>query len=94
MVAFKFNQLLKFPCNIDFRIIVDASYENFYEDIKQAATEVVHDEKKIKNIKGKGMHSSKGNYISYIIPINVSSQEELLEVYKKIGNLSFVRHII
>ena len=38
--------------------------------------------------------SSKGNYVSYTIPVRVTTPDNLKALYQKIGALDCVKHVI
>ncbi len=88
----KLRELMNFPCVVEFRVIVDSTVVNSIEAIKEAVNEI--DNGAMQEIKEPPRKSSKGNYVSYTIPVKVADADKLKSFYEKIGALSCVKHII
>ena len=83
---------MEFPCVVGFRVIVDASIVHSLGDVEKAINEVEAGiMQKITDEPGK---SSKGNYVSYTIPVKVNKAENLKLLYEKISALPCVKHVI
>lgn len=87
-----FKELLKFPCFVDFRIIIK-NQEGY--DIDRLKSDILKIKKlNINEQKIQSKPSSKGSYISYILPVEIPDEATLMELYDKIGKLEYVMHII
>ncbi|CAL4323518.1 UPF0250 protein YbeD [Buchnera aphidicola (Periphyllus testudinaceus)] len=83
----KLKKLLKFPINFTFKIICFNEKKNKYKILK------IIKKKKLKIIKYNINLSQKKTYISYSITIYFKKFYEIKYIYKKIGNLKFVKMI-
>ncbi|SPT69747.1 Uncharacterized conserved protein [Anaerobiospirillum thomasii] len=91
-MKYKFDELLEFPCIIDFRIIIDAKKENALPDLCAYINSLYKDS--VQPLKDKPRHSSSGTYISYTVPIKVEDAAAVENLYAKISKLDYVKHII
>ncbi|MBQ9275187.1 MAG: DUF493 domain-containing protein [Succinivibrio sp.] len=85
------GELLKFPCEITFKIIVEAEHEGVLE----AACALME------KLSGQAVsraltprRSRRGNYLSYDVTAQVSSEEILRGIYTGVAAISGVRHIM
>lgn len=88
----KFDELLQYPCDIDFRIIVDASIVDALEIVVRTLNEIKKGS--CKGFEGHPRNSSNGKYCSYTIPVTVESTEQVKKIYSTIAKLDCVKHII
>lgn len=86
------QKMIEFPCVIGFRVIVDASVVNSLGEVEKVITQIEPDG--FQKITDPGRKSSKGNYVSYTVPVKVSSEENLKKIYEAVGALPCVKHII
>lgn len=87
-----FKDLMQFPAVIDFRIIIDALEENGLDKLKAHLNKLTNGQ--CQEVKGEPRVSSNGKYVSYTLPAKVESAELLKSVYKAMGDLPFVKHIL
>ncbi|MDY6466936.1 MAG: DUF493 domain-containing protein [Succinivibrio dextrinosolvens] len=88
----KLEKLMEFPCVVGFRVIVDASIVNSLGEVEKAINEV--EAGIMQKITDEPRKSSKGNYVSYTIPVKVNKAENLKLLYEKISALPCVKHVI
>ncbi len=88
----KLEELIKFPSVVGFRVIVDSTVVNSIGEIKKVIDTVEKDG--MKEITDPPRKSSKGNYVSYTVPVKVTTPENLKALYQKIGALDCVKHVL
>ena len=88
----KFAELLKFPCIIDFRIIVDALEEDALNKVKQHIEELLPGS--VKTVTVSPRVSSNGKYVSYTVPVEVQDADSINKLYKHLGTIKFIKHVI
>lgn len=88
----KLEELIKFPSVVGFRVIVDSTVVNSIGKIKKVIDTVEKDG--MKEITDPPRKSSKGNYVSYTVPVKVTTPENLKALYQKIGALDCVKHVL
>ncbi len=88
----KLEKLMEFPCIVGLRVIVDASIANSLGEVEKAINEV--ETGTMQKITDAPRKSSKGNYVSYTIPVKVNKAENLKLLYEKISSLPCVKHVI
>lgn len=91
-MQYKFDELLDFPCVIDFRIIIDAQYDNALD--KLIAFINSQYENSVMKLLTPPRKSTNGKYLSYTIPVKVLEASHIEDLYKKISALEYVKHII
>ena len=77
---------ISYPCEWTYTII-GSEPEKMREDLREILPieqYSIFDSKK----------SSKGNYVSYTIPVKVTTPDNLKALYQKIGALDCVKHVI
>ncbi|TRX57370.1 DUF493 family protein [Thalassomonas sp. M1454] len=84
----KFNELLEFPCVLNFKIMGIAVDE--LPDLIIAVLQKDTPGDYVPSIKP----SSKGNYHSVSIPIRVTSQEHIEKLYKELSAIEEVRYVL
>lgn len=84
----KFNELLEFPCVLNFKIM-GVAVENL-PDLIIAVLQADTPGDYIPKIKP----SSKGNYHSVAIPIRVTSQAHIEKLYKELAAIDEVRYVL
>ena len=87
-----FKELMQFPAMVDFRIIIDALEEDGLNKLKAEMNKLTNGQ--CMEVKGEPRVSSNGKYVSYTLPAKVESAELLKSVYKAVGALPFVKHIL
>lgn len=87
-----FEELLKFPCTLDFRIIVDALETDVIEKISRTLNDVAPET--FQGVKGEPRVSSNGRYVSYTVQAKLNNADDLRACYKKISSLKFVKHML
>lgn len=87
-----FKDLLQFPAQVDFRIIVDALVEDVIAKLRSALTDICGRQEY--PVLGEPRVSSNGRYVSYTLRANVQSAEMLNKVYKELGSLPCVKHLL
>lgn len=87
-----FKDLMQFPAVVDFRIIIDALEEDGLNKLKAEMNKLTNGQ--CMEVKGEPRVSSNGKYVSYTLPAKVESAELLKSVYKAVGALPFVKHIL
>lgn len=88
----RLGKIMKFPCEVHFRVIVDAAYTNAFQVIARkvdalnpgSVLEATDDPRK----------SRGGRYISYTLPVTVKSAALLKKIYETVGRLPFVKRIL
>lgn len=88
----RLKQLMEFPSLVDFRVIVDAKVINALDEVKKCISAI--EPEGLKPISKPGTPSRNGNYISYTIPVMVSSAPKLESLYKEIASMPCVKHIL
>ncbi|MBO6257976.1 MAG: DUF493 domain-containing protein [Succinivibrio sp.] len=88
----RLQKLLDFPSLVDFRIIVDAKVLNALDEVKNCISSIEPDG--LKPITKAGTPSRNGNYISYTVPVTVSSAQKLETLYTEIAKMPCVMHIL
>lgn len=88
-----FRELLKFPTVVDFRVIVDAAQSDSLQLLTAGFNQIDPGSCGGK-LRGTPRKSSNGRYLSYTIPVRVHSAEKLEQIYREIGALPFVKHIL
>ena len=86
------QKMLEYPSVIGFRVIVDASVVNSLGEVEKVIRDI--EPNGFMKITDEGRKSSKGNYVSYTVPVKVSCEENLRKIYEAVGALSCVKHII
>ncbi|MDD6317614.1 MAG: DUF493 domain-containing protein [Succinatimonas hippei] len=86
------HHTLKFPCVIVFRVIVDASFKDALKLVIAAIDEI--DENSVMPMTEPPKASSKGNYMSYKLPVKVASKQNMDRVYEDLAGLPFVKHVL
>lgn len=87
-----FEKILKFPCHQNMRFIVDKGDDANIKLI-QAINEVLKDKVSLSEIKDSRV-SSKGNYISFTVKVKLNSAEEISNLYDKLPQHEFIKHIL
>ena len=88
----KLEELIKFPSVVGFRVIVDSTVVNSIGEIKKVVDAI--EKGGMLEITDPPRKSSKGNYVSYTIPVKVTTPDNLKALYQKIGALDCVKHVI
>lgn len=88
----KLEELIKFPSVVGFRVIVDSTVVNSIGEIKKVVDAI--EKGGMQEITDPPRKSSKGNYVSYTIPVKVTTPDNLKALYQKIGSLDCVKHVI
>lgn len=87
-----FKELLQFPATLDLRIIIDALELDGLTKLQQHLTTLAG--KQDYAVQGEPRVSSNGKYISYTIRVTVDSADTLNWIYKGLGTLAFVKHVL
>lgn len=88
----RLQKLLDFPSLVDFRIIVDGKVLNALDEVKKCISAI--EPEGLKPITRPGTPSRNGNYVSYTVPVMVSSAQKLETLYKEIARMPCVKHIL
>ncbi|MBO5565608.1 MAG: DUF493 domain-containing protein [Succinivibrio sp.] len=86
------KKLIKFPSVISFRVIVDAEAPDAIAEVKKAVEEIEHSG--VMEITEPPRRSRNGTYISYTLPVKVTSAKNLEAIYKIISMIPSVKHVI
>lgn len=86
------RKLIKFPALVDFKIIVDANCEDALEQVTSVCQSI--EPNGVRALKEPPRKSRTGKYLSYTQVVQISSYEKLQEIYKKVGALDCVKHIL
>ncbi len=86
------QKMIEYPSVIGFRVIVDASVVNSLGEVEKVIRDI--EPNGFMKITDEGRKSSKGNYVSYTVPVKVYCEENLRKIYEAVGALSCVKHII
>lgn len=89
---YKFDELLKFPCHQDMRIIVNNGEDEKLK-LMHAINEIVAKEISLQEFK-ESRPSKNGKYISHTVRIKFASAEEMERLYKKLSECDFVMHVL
>lgn len=84
----KFDELLDFPCNLNFKIMGVAS-ENLTDDVLAVIQQHAPGD-----YKPQQRPSSKGNYVSLSVSVIVTSKEHIELLYREISALEDVRYVL
>lgn len=88
-----FGDLMKFPAVVDFRIIVDAAQSDSLQQLTAGFNQLAPGSCGGRT-RGQPRLSRSGRYVSYTLPVRVHSAEKLEQIYREIGALPFVKHIL
>lgn len=91
-LAYKFDEVLEFPCYQDMRIIIDGGDEAKAK-LMQALSEILQTQVTMDNFK-EARPSKTGKYTSYTVRLQLQSAEQMENLYKEIVTHPFVKHII
>ena len=86
------RKLIKYPALVDFRIIIDANCDDALQQITDVCNKI--EPNGVKPLTQAPRKSRTGKYFSYTQVVQVSSYENLQEIYKKVGALDCVKHIL
>ncbi len=86
------RKLIKFPSRVDFRIIVEANHAGALDEVRKTIAAIEPDG--LLPATAAPRQSAKGNYVSHTVSVTVSAASNLEKIYKAVGMLPFVRHII
>lgn len=86
------EKLIKFPSIVGLRVIVDSTVVNALVEVENAINEI--EKGSMQKITESPRKSSKGNYVSYTVPVKVSKADHLKKLYEKISALPCVKHVI
>ena len=89
----KFSELLKFPCIVDFRIIVDALKKDALNEVKKHIEEILPGSV-VQEIVASPRVSSNGKYISYTVPVRVADAKNIEDLYQHLGKIDFIKHVL
>lgn len=88
----RFEQLLDFPCEVEFRIIIAsgvsgalAAVMSCLEELRPGST---------RGTRGLPRPSSGGRYFSYTVAVQVENSAHLAEIYTAVSALPPVRHVM
>ncbi|RUO25273.1 hypothetical protein CWE09_00605 [Aliidiomarina minuta] len=84
----KFDELLDFPCNLNFKIMGVAS-DNLTDDVLAVIQQHAPGD-----YKPQQRPSSKGNYVSLSVSVIVTSKEHIELLYREISALEDVRYVL
>lgn len=84
----KFNELLEFPCVLNFKVMGIAS-----DDLPEQIIAVLQKDTPSDYIP-KIKPSSKGNYHAVSIAVRVTSQEHIEKLYKELSAIEDVRYVL
>ncbi|MCR5537214.1 MAG: DUF493 domain-containing protein [Succinivibrio sp.] len=91
--AFKtFREVLIFPCQLEFKVIVTALNPEALNEVQSC----------IRRIEPEGLlplvkpprASKKQSYLSYTVPVKISSAENLERIYREVAALDCVLHVL
>ena len=86
------RKLLKYPATVDFRVIVDSGVADALDQVKKLCDAI--EPGQVMALKGLPRPSRTGRYLSFTLPVKVSSYENLHRIYNEVGALSCVKHIL
>ena len=87
-----FREVLEFPCELEFKIIVDAARPGALKQVL-ACLDCI-EPSGVLPISKPPRTSRKGNYLSYSVPVRVSEEGHLEQIYRQVAELDCVLHIL
>ena len=87
-----FREVLEFPCRMEFKVIITALNPQTIEEVKACLRTI--EPQGLLEITKPPRASRNGSYLSYSIPVKVSSEAHLERIYKEVAGLDGVLHVL
>jgi len=88
MIKTKFDELVEFPCEFSFKVMGLAQDDLIDQVVAAVQKHAPGDYSPTSKT------SSKGNYYSVAINVSVTSQDHIEALYKELGDIEAVRHVL
>lgn len=88
----RLGKIMKFPSEVHFRVIVDASFTDAYNLMVRKVEAL--DKGSVIVDTPEPRKSRSGRYLSYCLPVKVKSAAMLKRIYETVGALPFVKQIL